>query len=112
MQYKTATLTWSSILSAFLLMTGPLVAQPPAEGPSPTGSQYGSLPMSIVLNTFEQTVQSTLDGINAQIQRQKDSTNISANVSYSYINYPADLEATLFTDRPNENQVHMPLLVT
>jgi hypothetical protein len=112
MQYKTAARIWPLIFCALTLSTGVVIAQPPAEGPSPTGAQFGSLPMSVVLNMFEQNVQSTLDGINAQIQRQKDSTNISASVSYSYTSFPADLVATLLTDRPNENQVHVPLMVT
>lgn len=112
MQYKTTVRIWPLIICALTLLSGTVIAQPPAEGPSPTGSQFSSLPMSVVLGIFEETVQTTLDTLNAQIQRQKDSTNISAKVSYSYINFSAGMVATLLTDRPNENQVHMPIMVT
>jgi hypothetical protein len=102
----------SLLFSAALLFNAPLIAQPPAEGPAPTGDPYKSFSMGIILNGFEQTVQKTLDSVNANIQAKKNSTGISARVSYSYIDFPASLEATLYPDRPNENQVHVPLMVT
>ena len=87
-------------------------SQPPAQGPPLPINQNNNLGLFVVMNTIENTIQKNLDTVNAQIARKKDSTNIGAHLSYTYKTYqPAMVASTLF-DAPNQNEIHIPIIVT
>lgn len=100
------------ILAGFTFFSFPVFAQPPAQGPPLTDSKFTEYDLFVVLNYIEFTIQKNIDDANAHIQQKKDSTNINAHLSYTYVAYQPNMTATILPDAPNQNIVHMPLMVT
>ncbi len=103
---------------SFLILTGctffsiRLFSQPPAQGPPLTDNKFTEYSLFVVLNFIEFTLQKNIDATNAHIQQKKDSTNINAHLSYTYIAYQPNMTVTTLQDAPNQNIVHVPLIVT
>lgn len=105
-------------LAATVLMlglgSGAVAAQgyPPAQGPlaPPANSPY--LPVFLVNNKVDSTIQAQLDVINDRISREADSTGIEAHLSFTRTTYRPAMSTTQYPDRPNENVVRVPFIIS
>ena len=100
------------ILMICFFFLHPIFSQPPAQGPPLTDDKYTEYDMFVVLNFLEFTIQKNIDSTNAHIQKIKDSTNVDAHLSYTYKAYQPQMTTTTIPDAPNQNIVHVPLIVT
>ena len=100
------------LLLGIILLPIILFSQPPAQGPPLPINQNKNISFSIVLGIVEYTIQTTLDSINAQTARKKDSTNVGAHLSYTYTSYKPEMVASILPDAPNQNEIHIAAIVT
>jgi hypothetical protein len=87
-------------------------AYPPAQGPLLAEEPYRTIPTFLLINSVKTAIQTSLDSVNASISREADSTGIQAHVSFSATTYQPAMSVTQYPDKPNENVVRMPFMVT
>lgn len=86
---------------------------PPAQGPLLAVEPFSTLPTFAIINQVKTTIQTQLDSINARIARDSDSADIQAHVSIAELTtYKPAMETTQYPDRPNENIVRIPFIVS
>jgi hypothetical protein len=85
---------------------------PPAQGPLLAGGDGRYIPMFVVNYKVDSTIQAQLDVINAKISREADSTGIEAHLSFSRTTYKPAMSTTQYPDRPNENVVRVPFIIS
>lgn len=85
---------------------------PPAQGPLLAGEDGRFIPLFLVNRKVDSTIQAELDKINARIAREADSTGIEAHLSFSRTTYKPAMSTTQYPDRPNENVVRSPFIVS
>lgn len=100
------------LLTAFPLLA--IFAQdfPPAQGPSLPPTPPTKIPSFILINMVENTIKTTVDTVNAKIQRDKPNTGVNAKVSFSYTLNKPQMSTTRYKDQPNQNVVWFPFRVT
>jgi hypothetical protein len=98
----------------FLVTVGTAAGQgaPPAQGPLVAEAPAPFIPSFLIINTVKLTIQSTLDGINHRIDSLSDSTGVEAHISFSSTTYQPAMSATQYPDRPNQNVVRIPFIVS
>jgi hypothetical protein len=98
----------------FLFAAGTAAAQgaPPAQGPLAAEAPAPFVPSFLIINTVRLTIQSTIDAINHRIDSLSDSTGVEAHLSFSPTTYRPMMTATQYPDRPNENLVRIPFIVS
>ena len=96
------------------LAVGTVAAQgtPPAQGPWVAEAPAPYIPVFTIINTVKLTIQNTLDAINHRIDSLSDSTGVEAHVSFSSTTYQPAMSTSQYPDRPNENVVRIPFIVT
>ncbi len=104
--------TYFLTLSGCIFFSLPIFSQPPAQGPPLTSNNNKELGIFVLMNVIENTIQKNLDTVNAQTARKKDSTGVGAHLSYTYKVFQPQMTSTTLLDAPNENEVHIPIIVT
>jgi hypothetical protein len=100
------------VLLAMAAGTAASQNSPPAQGPLVAEEPFSFLPTFVIINQVKQTIQSTLDSINHRTDSLADSTGIQAHVSFTSTTYMPAMSTTQYPDRPNENVVRIPFIVT
>lgn len=85
---------------------------PPAQGPLAAELPFLYISTGLVIDTVQGTIQTQLDSLNARISRTADSTGIQAHLSYTLTTFKPDMSVTQYPDRPNENVVRIPFIVS
>lgn len=98
------------LLNTLLMQT--LLAQPPAQGPPPPTAPIIELGTFIIINTVENSIQTTVDSTNARIQRDKPTSDVNAKISFSYKVFKPSMSVTTLPDKPNQNVVRIAFMVT
>ncbi|MCI0698836.1 hypothetical protein L0337_43400 [candidate division KSB1 bacterium] len=101
---------WSFLvlrLSLVLLTVtaGTTVSQdyPPAQGPPLQVLPSPFVPMRLLINIMNDSIQVAVDTVNARISRQANSTHVRAHLSFTYTTHKPYMTTTQHLDRPNEN---------
>jgi len=91
----------------------PAQPAPPAQGPpQPTTEPIVKLGTFVLINMVEISIKKTVDTVNAKIQRDKPDSGVNAKVSFSFEVFKPLMTATTLPDKPNQNVVRIPFIVT
>lgn len=85
---------------------------PPALGPPPPDEPFRHFGTFILIDKVKEAVKETVDGLNAKIESDKDSTHIEAHVSFDITTFKPRMSTSQFSDRPNENVVRISFIVS
>ncbi len=85
---------------------------PPALGPPLPDEPSSFLPTALIISMVENAIKDIVDGLNAEIRADADSTHIQANVNFTLTTHDARMSVTQYPDRPNENVVRIPFMVS
>lgn len=80
---------------------------PPAQGPPLPPAPASGLATFILINVVENSIQTTVDTVNARIARDKSSTGVGARLSFTMETRKPAMSVTTLPDKPNQNVVRI-----